>query len=169
MMVMVKKIQPSQLAEEQRNAVRLFKQLQREIETVIALRVPCEEDVDEAIEKVLALDRAYPLPLLGSIAAVGSFSGSPSLAAAAGALAAVVNSFEHGGQVGMVLEMYRNCGGFFKLLEESIESTLDQSEVEKRENGEMFEMKVALKLGRSLSELRDLARKSSYSFIEGTQ
>ncbi|KAK1557749.1 hypothetical protein Q3G72_031068 [Acer saccharum] len=173
-MVMVKKIQPSQLAEEQRNAVRLFKQLQREIETVIALRVPCEEDVDEAIEKVLAPDRAYPLPLLGSpsltgIAAVGSFSGSPSLAAAAGALAAVVNSFEHGGQVGMVLEMYRNCGGFFKLLEESIESTLDQSEVEKRENGEMFEMKVALKLGRSLSELRDLARKSSYSFIEGTQ
>ncbi|TXG46978.1 hypothetical protein EZV62_026272 [Acer yangbiense] len=170
MMVMVNKIQPSQLAEEQRNAVRLFKQLQRETETVIALRVPCEEDVDEAIEKVLALDRAYPLPLLGSkmiekfpksfepavwwpsrhlqrkntnkngettkqgpsltgIAAVGSFSGSPSLASAAGALAAVVNSFEHGGQVGMVLEMYRNCGGFFKLLEESIESTLDQSEV----------------------------------------
>ncbi|KAK1556219.1 hypothetical protein Q3G72_000755 [Acer saccharum] len=255
MMVMVNKIQPSQLAEEQRNAVRLFKQLQREIETVIALRVPCEEDVKEAIEKVLALDRAYPLPLLGSkmiekfpktfetatwwpsrqhhqrknrdgrresrkqsngwseemememreivkvlktkdtedyerlgnlvlkinkflaisgplltgIAAVGSFSGSPSLAAAAGALAAVVNSFEHGGQVGMVLEMYRNCGGVFKLLEESIESTLDQSEVEKRENGEMFEMEVALKLGRSLLELRDLARKSSYSCIEGTQ
>ncbi|KAK0580189.1 hypothetical protein LWI29_037694 [Acer saccharum] len=255
MMVMVNKIQPSQLAEEQRNAVRLFKQLQREIETVIALRVPCEDDVKEAMEKVLALDKAYPLPLLGNkmiekfpktfgtavwwpsrqhlqrknrdgrresrkqsngwseemememreivkvlktkdgedyerlgnlvlkinkflaisgpllagIAAVGSFSGSPSLAAAAGALAAVVNSFEHGGQVGMVLEMYRNCGGFFKLLEESIESTLDQSEGEKRENGEMFEMKVALKLGRSLSELRDLARKSSYSLIEGTQ
>ena len=255
MMVIVNKIQPSQLAEEQRNAVRLFKQLQREIENVIALRVPCEEDVEEAMEKVLALDKAYPLPLLGSkmiekfpktfetatwwpsrqhhqrknrdgrlestnqsngwseemememreiakvlktkdtkdyerlgnlvlktnkflaisgplltgIAAVGSFSGFPLLAAAAGALAAVVNSFEHGGQVGMVLEMYRNCGGFFKLLEESIESTLDQSEVEKRENGEMFEMKVALKLGRSLSELRDLARKSSYSCIEGTQ
>ncbi|KAK1556202.1 hypothetical protein Q3G72_000566 [Acer saccharum] len=255
MMVMVNKIQPSQLAEEQRNAVRLFKQLQREIETVIALRVPCEEDVKEAMEKVLALDKAYPLPLLGDkmiekfpktfetavwwpsrqhlqrknregrrgsrkqsngwseemememreivkvlktkdtedyerlgnlvlkinkflaisgplltgIAAIGSFSWSPSLAAAAGALAAVVNSFEHGGQVGMVLEMYRNCGGFFKLLEESIESTLDQSEVEKRENGEMFEMKVALKLGRSLSELRDLAKKSSYSLIEGTQ
>ncbi|TXG46976.1 hypothetical protein EZV62_026270 [Acer yangbiense] len=221
MMVMVNKIQPSQLAEEQRNAVRLFKQLQREIETVIALRVPCEEDVDEAIEKVLALDRAYPLPLLGSrkvsikllplargggsrillvlvdhyehnlihkkktLTKIGGnykagpithrallplgFLGSPSLAAAAGTLAAVVNSFEHGGQVGMVLDMYRNCGGFFKLLEESIESTLDESEVEKRENGEMFEMKVALKLGRSLSELRDLARKSSYSFIEGTQ
>ncbi|KAK0577904.1 hypothetical protein LWI29_002032 [Acer saccharum] len=255
MMVIVNKIQPSQLAEEQRNAVRLFKQLQREIETVIAVRVPCEEDVEEAMERVLALDKAYPLPLLGSkmiekfpktfetatwwpsrqhhqrknrdgrlestnqsngwseemememreivkvlktkdtedyerlgnlvlkinkflaisgplltgIAAVGSFSGFPLLAASAGALATVVNGFEHGAQVGMVLEMYRNCGGFFKLLEESIESTLDESEVEKRENGEMFEMKVALKLGRSLSELRDLARKSSYSCLEGTQ
>ncbi|KAL5840404.1 hypothetical protein ACOSQ4_013012 [Xanthoceras sorbifolium] len=252
MMVVVNKIQPSQLAEEQRNAVRLFKQLQREIETVLAIRIPCEEDVEEAMEKVLALDRAYPLPLLGNkmiekfpkkfvpavwgpskrfqrtnidremtkqnngwseevememretvqvlktkdredyerlgklvlkinkflaisgplltgIAAIGSFAGSPSWAVAAGALATVVNTFEHGGQVGMVLEMYRNCAGFFMLLEESIESTVDESEVEKRENGEMFEMKVALKLGRSLSELRDLARKSSYSRIEGTQ
>ncbi|KAH7569458.1 hypothetical protein ACOSP7_012869 [Xanthoceras sorbifolium] len=253
MMVVVNKIQPSQLAEEQRNAVRLFKQLQREIETVLAIRIPCEEDVEEAMEKVLALDRAYPLPLLGNkmiekfpktfepavwwpskrfqranvgremtkqnngwsdqevememrevvqvlktkdredyerlgnlilktnkflaisgplltgIAAIGSCAGSPSWAAAAGALATVVNTFEHGGQLGMVLEMYRNCAGFFMLLEESIESTVDESEVEKRENGEMFEMKVALKLGRSLSELRDLARKSSYSHIEGTQ
>ncbi|KAL5840405.1 hypothetical protein ACOSQ4_013013 [Xanthoceras sorbifolium] len=66
MMVVVNKIQPSQLAEEQRNAVRLFKQLQREIETVLAIRVPCEKDVEEAMEKVLALDRAYPLPLLGN-------------------------------------------------------------------------------------------------------
>ncbi|KAL5773276.1 hypothetical protein ACOSQ2_013200 [Xanthoceras sorbifolium] len=253
MMVVVNKIQPSQLAEEQRNAVRLFKQLQREIETVLAIRIPCEEDVEEAMEKVLALDRAYPLPLLGNkmiekfpktfepavwwpskrfqranvgremtkqnngwsdqevememrevvqvlktkdredyerlgnlilktnkflaisgplltgIAAIGLCAGSPSWAAAAGALATVVNTFEHGGQLGMVLEMYRNCAGFFMLLEESIESTVDESEVEKRENGEMFEMKVALKLGRSLSELRDLARKSSYSHIEGTQ
>ncbi|KAL5773278.1 hypothetical protein ACOSQ2_013202 [Xanthoceras sorbifolium] len=253
MMVVVNKIQPSQLAEEQRNAVRLFKQLQREIETVLTIRIPCEEDVEEAMEKVLALDRAYPFPLLGNkmiekfpkkfesaiwwpskrfqranigremtkqnngwsdqevememrevvqvlktkdredyerlgnlilktnkflaisgplltgIAAIGSCAGSPSWAAAAGALATVVNTFEHGGQLGMVLEMYRNCAGFFMLLEESIESTVDESEVEKRENGEMFEMKVALKLGRSLSELRDLARKSSYSRIEGTQ
>ncbi|KAJ0081013.1 hypothetical protein Patl1_09988 [Pistacia atlantica] len=52
MMVMVNKIQPSQLAEEQRNATRLFKQLQREIQTVLALRVPSEADVKEAMEKV---------------------------------------------------------------------------------------------------------------------
>ncbi|KAJ0017653.1 hypothetical protein Pint_09881 [Pistacia integerrima] len=113
------------------------------------------------MEKVLALDQAHPLPLLDKkdsshlralltgVAAVGSaFVGSPHgswaavIAVAAGALATTVNTLEHGGQVGMVLEMYRNCAGFFKLLEESIESTLDESEVEKRANGEMFEMEV---------------------------
>ncbi|KAI8000167.1 putative F-box protein [Camellia lanceoleosa] len=77
-----------------------------------------------------------------------------------GALSTVVNAFEHGGQVGMVFEMYRSNAGFFKLMEESIESNLEE-EVERRENGEMFEMKVALQLGRSLSELKDLAASSS--------
>ncbi|PPS13823.1 hypothetical protein GOBAR_AA06785 [Gossypium barbadense] len=84
------------------------------------------------------------------------------------ALASAVNTFEHGGQVGMVFEMYRNNAGFFKHMQESIESTLDESDVEKRENGELFEIKVALQLGRSLSELRDVAKKSSYSRIEGS-
>ena len=63
----------------------------------------------------------------------------------------------------MVFEMYRNCGGFFKLLEESTNCGLEESEMDKRENGEVFEMKMALKLGRSLSELKDLAQKSSSS------
>ncbi|KAJ0017199.1 hypothetical protein Pint_09857 [Pistacia integerrima] len=67
MMVIVNKIQPSQLAEEQRDAARLFKQLQREIQTVFALRVPNKEDVKDAMERVLALDQAYPLPLLGKM------------------------------------------------------------------------------------------------------
>ncbi|KAJ0016501.1 hypothetical protein Pint_09873 [Pistacia integerrima] len=264
MMVMVNKIQPSQLAEEQRNATRLFKQLQREIQTVLALRVPCEADVKEAMEKVLALDQAYPLPLLGKmiekfpktfepavwwpsnhsqannknayereqssmntekngwsedlevemreiigvlkttdtedymrlgnlvlkinkilaisgplltgIAAVGSaFVGSPHgswaavVAMAAGALATTVNTLEHGVQVGMLLEMYRYCAGYFKLLEESIDATLNESEVEKRENGEMFEQKVALQLGRNTSQLRDLSEKSIYSRIDGAE
>ncbi|XP_044494934.1 probable F-box protein At4g22030 [Mangifera indica] len=258
MMVIVNKIQPSQLAEEQRNATRLFKQLQGEIQTLLSLRVPGEEDVKDAMEKVLALDQAYPLPLLGkmiekfpktfepavwwplnqsqrnnkvykrdmkmerngwsedlegemreiiqvlkrkdtddymrlgnlvlkinkilaisgplltSIAAVGSaFVGSPHgswaavLAVAAGALGIAVNTLEHGGQIGMVLEMYRNCAGFFTLLEESIESTLNESDVEKRENGGMFVQNVALQLGRSTSQLRDLAEKSIYSRSNG--
>ncbi|KAJ0018165.1 hypothetical protein Pint_09867 [Pistacia integerrima] len=264
MMVIVNKIQPSQLAEEQCNATKLFKQLQREIQTLLAVRVPNKEDVEEVMEKVLALDQAYPLPLLGKmiekfpktfepavwwtskhsqannkkaykreqsssntekngwsedmeeemreiievlkrkdtedymrlgnlalkinkilaisgplltgIAAVGSaFVGSPHgswaavITVAAGAFATTVNTLEHGGQVGMVLEMYRNCAGIFTLLEESIETTLNESDVEKRENGEMFEQKIALLLGRSTSQLRNIAKKSSHSRIYGTE
>ena len=201
MLLATNKIQPSQLAEEQRNAARLFKQLQTQIQTEIAIGNPSEGDVRDAIEKVLALDKAYPLPLLGGamlekfpakfeaarwwpesrlssndkdkimeiknnnnngwnveleeemrevievlkrkdmedyerlgnialkinkgyavsaplltgIAALGSvFSGDGLVPALAGALATVVNAFEHGGQVGMVFEMYRTCGGFFQ-------------------------------------------------------
>ncbi|KAK3432083.1 hypothetical protein EUGRSUZ_E04028 [Eucalyptus grandis] len=257
MSLIMSKIQPSQLAEEQRNASRLFKQLRSQIESMLALQSPTEADVKEMTEKVLALDRAYPLPLLGamlekfpakfepaawwprvsnnsdqsregktfanserngwsrdlevemraivqvlknkdkqdylrlgnlalklnkmlavssplltSIAAAGSaFGGSAAttVAAIAGAMAAIINSFEHGGQVGMVVEMYRNCAGFFDLMEETMEATLEERDYSKRENGEMFEMKVAMKLGRSLSELRDLARKSMASCIEGTE
>ncbi|XP_061345462.1 probable F-box protein At4g22030 [Gastrolobium bilobum] len=256
MSLVMNKIQPSQLAEEQRNATRLFRKLQTQIQTTIALGNPTEEDVKGSTEKVLALDKAYPLPLLGvmldkfpakfepavwwpstqfqrenkthqgskvesknngwskelemelrevievikrkdaedyerlgnivlkinktlaiagplltGIAAVGSsFVGNGSLAAIvpvmAGSLAAAVNAFEHGGQVGMIFEMYRNCGGFFKLLEETIEATLDK-DLDKRENGELFEMKVATQLGRSVSELRQLASKSTSYRVEG--
>ncbi|KAK6154639.1 hypothetical protein DH2020_008887 [Rehmannia glutinosa] len=189
MLSIVNKIQPSQLAEEQRNAVRLFKQLQNQIQIILSIGNPTAVDVKEMMEKVLALDRAYPLPLLGAmlekfpadvepavgpvltgLAAVGSaFVGSPShgdwavvLGVAGGALASVVNALEHGGQVGMVFEMYRCNAGFFNLMEESIESNLREEELERRENGEVFEMKVGLQLGRSLSQLRDLAEASSF-------
>ncbi|XP_021294783.1 probable F-box protein At4g22030 [Herrania umbratica] len=262
MLVMMNKIQPSQLVEEQRNATRFFKQLQSQIQTLLAVGSPSKDDVKDAMKKVLALDKAYPLPLLGvmlekfpeslkpavwwptnqspktnkskeakhfngkvdnngwteeletemreivevikrkdsedyerlgnkalklnkvlaktgplltGIAALGSaFMGSSHgpwaaiVAAVAGSLASAVNTFEHGSQVGMVFEMYRNNAGFFKLVQESIESNLDENDVEKRENGELLEMKVALQLGRSLSQLRDLAKKSSYSRIEGS-
>ncbi|XP_059669606.1 probable F-box protein At4g22030 [Cornus florida] len=255
------KIQPSQLAEEQRNAARLFKQLHEQIKSSIALRVPTTmKDVNDAMEKVLALDRAYPLPLLGAmlqkfpkevepsewwpkqlesidhhqqdkyssvngevknngwsetledemkevvrvlrrkdtaeyvrlsklalkvnkalaicgplftgLASIGSaFAGSAwhggswavVFGVVFGALATVVNTLEHGGQVGMVFEMYRSSAGFFRLMEETIESTLKEGEVGRRENGELFEAEVALKLGRSLAELRNLATSSSSS------
>ncbi|KAL4296970.1 hypothetical protein GQ457_12G017490 [Hibiscus cannabinus] len=256
LLVLMNKIQPSQLVEEQRNATRLFKQLQRKIETLLAIGSPSKEDVKDAMEKVLALDKAYPLPLIGvmlekfpesleptvwwpkiqsrktnkekhfngkvesngwseelememrqvvevikrkdsedykrlgnkalkmnkvlaasgpiltGIAALGSACmDSPwaaIMAAVAGALASAVNTLEHGGQVGMVFEMYRNNAGFFKHVQESIESTLSESDMDKRENGELFEMKVALQLGRSLSQLRDVAKRSSYSRMEGS-
>ncbi|XP_058728121.1 probable F-box protein At4g22030 [Vicia villosa] len=253
LLLIMNKIQPSQLTEEQRNATRLFKQLRTQIQTTIAIGNPTEEDVKGTMDKVLALDKAYPLPLLGAmlekfpakfepavwwpsnkgktqskkmgkmdngwseelememrevveaikrkdaedynrlgnialkinkslaiagplltgIAAIGSsFIGNGSSLAAfvsllAGSLAAAVNTFEHGGQVGMVFEMYRTSGGFFKLLETSIESTLSEKDLEKRENGELFEMKMALQLGRSVSELRALASKSASFRMEG--
>jgi len=107
-------------------------------------------------------------PLLTGIAAIGStFVGSGSLAAFVPLLAGSLATFEHGGQVGMVFEMYRASGGFFNLLETSIESTLGEKYLEKRENGELFEMKMALQLGRSVSELRELASKSASCRIEG--
>ncbi|XP_028763014.1 probable F-box protein At4g22030 [Neltuma alba] len=258
MLLIMNKIQPSQLTEEQRNATRLFKQLQKEIQTTLAIGNPTEEDVHSAMERVLALDKAYPLPLLGAmlekfpskfepavwwpktktnndfeaqvfrsqkktnngwtpeletqmwqllevvkrkdmedydrlgnlalkinktlaisgplltgIAALGSAlpshgSSWPGIAAAmAGSLAASLNALEHGGQVGMVFEMYRNCGGFFKLLQETIETTLEEKDCEKRENGEVFEMKVAMKLGRSVSQLRQVASKFAAYESEG--
>jgi hypothetical protein len=65
--------------------------------------------------------------------------------------------------------MYRNCGGFFELLEETIEETIEQSDLNRRENGEVFEMKVALSLGRSVMEMRELASKSASSRSEGCE
>ncbi|XP_004486171.1 probable F-box protein At4g22030 [Cicer arietinum] len=262
MLIIMNKIQPSQLAEEQRNATRLFKSLESHIETTLALGKPSEVYIMETIEKVLALDKAYPLPLLGvmlekfpqkyepatwwpsknssrktnkkfesneirekgwkkngwneglenevkdvlevmkrkdmedyerlgnlvlkinktlaiagplltGIAAVGSTfvsqgSWTSMVPLIAGALATAVNSFEHGGQVGMVSEMYRSCGGFFQMMQNSIQDNILEEDEEQRENGELFEIKLALKLGRSLSQLRDLARKSAYSRVEGT-
>ena len=252
MLLATNKIQPSQLAEEQRNAARLFKQLQAQIQTTIAVGNPSESDVRGAMERVLALDKAYPMPLLGGamlekfpekfegarwwpqrrlnnekaqmkgksnngwsveleeemrevvevvkrkdmedyerlgnialkinkglaisaplltgIAALGClFSGDSLVPVVAGSLASVVNALEHGGQVGMVFEMYRNCGGFFQLLEETIEATIEEKDLEKRENGELFELKMALQLGRSVSQLRELASKSAAYRIEGRE
>ncbi|KAL1198997.1 putative F-box protein [Cardamine amara subsp. amara] len=244
---LMSKIQPSQLAEEQRNATRLFKKLRNEIEMFLRENEEIdEEDVKEAIQRVLGLDKAYPLPLIGTmlekypqefkpatwwpenkrktpktdtangwsqelememkevahvvksrdaeeyeklgnvalkvnrflaisgpvltgVSAVSSvFIGQDSglagiVAMTCASLAAIVNTLEHGGQVGMVFEMYRNSAGFFSLLEETMKST------EKRENGQVFETKVALKLGRSLSELRDLAKRSNLSQVKANE
>ncbi|MQL80457.1 hypothetical protein Taro_012898 [Colocasia esculenta] len=256
-LLVVNKIQPSQLAEEQRNAARLFRQLEKEIQTTLALGRPAPADVEDAMERVLALDRAYPLPLLGGLmldkfpkaveptvwwprfrqrrrqqrrrstggsarnngwseglervmagvlrvlkkndtaeyvreaklalqlntvlaaagplltglAAIGASlvdvgGANPGgswpllLGVVTGSLAVVINTLEHGGQVGMVFEMYRNCAGFYRRLEEEIELNLEEEDVESREDGELLELKVALQLGRSLPELRGLCSHS---------
>ena len=68
-------------------------------------------------------------------------------------MAATINGLEHGGKVGMVFEMYKNCGKFFKLLEETIKAKVEEKHFERRQNGELFEMKIALMLGTSVSKL----------------
>ncbi|KAL6332246.1 hypothetical protein AAG906_001961 [Vitis piasezkii] len=240
MLVVMNKIQPSQLVEEQRNAARLFKQLHGQIQRTLSCGTPTSTDVEEVMEKVLSLDKAFPLPLLGAMldkfpktvepavwwpehrqrqdrqsgrtdgngwnvekdtedylrlgkialkvnrmlaisgplltglaacgtAFVGSSHGpwAATLGVVAGAMASVVNTMEHGGQVGMVFEMYRSNAGFFRLMEETIESNLNERDVGRRENGELFEMKVALQLGRSLSGLKGLAASSCSSSKKG--
>ncbi|KAG0454682.1 hypothetical protein HPP92_023974 [Vanilla planifolia] len=247
MMLLVNKIQPSQLAEEQRNASRLFKQLEKSVHTSVALRSPNEACIEEAMERMLALQKAYPLPLLpgmlekfpkvvqptrwwpkvrtppggrrgagngwsvemeeemrgvlrvlknkdevqyvevgelilkinqtlayagpllAGVAAVAAASiggGHGSLPVVVGmlggVLSAVTNTLEHGGQMGMVFELLRNCAGYYRRLEEEIEFNL-AAEEEQREEGELFELKMALQLGRSLPELREMASYSSSS------
>jgi hypothetical protein len=80
------------------------------------------------------------------------------------ALAAAVNTVEHGGQAGMVFELCRNSAGFYRKVQEDIEATLEEADAERRENGEVFRTKVALILGRSASDLRQFRRMASASF-----
>ncbi|KEH36896.1 F-box plant-like protein, putative [Medicago truncatula] len=196
LLLIMNKIQPSQLTEEQRNATRLFnekyvkgemekykssnkigkmnewsEELEMEMRDVVeVIKRKDVEDYDRLGNIALKVNKSLAIagPLLSGIAAIGStFIGNSSLAAFVPLLASVINTFEHGGQVGMVFEMYRASAGFFNLIETSIESTLGEKDLEKRENGELFEMKMALQLGKSVSELRELASKSASYRMEG--
>ncbi|KAG8070258.1 hypothetical protein GUJ93_ZPchr0006g43487 [Zizania palustris] len=261
-MAVANKIQPSQLAEEQRNATRLWRQLERDVRATLELTpAPTNADVVDAMDRVLALDVAYPLPLLPGMldkfpdaveptrwwpdkkqhapiikpsskatnggvrrAAIGgngwsqeleqemrgilrvvkakdekqfvsdgklilkvnkglavagpALAGTAALAAAfigsgeagswasgvavlGGSLAAVVNTVEHGCQVGMVFELCRNVAGYYRKIQEDIEANLEEADVERRENGEVFETKVALKLGRRPSDLKHFREMAS--------
>ncbi|KAM0896766.1 hypothetical protein ACQ4PT_022984 [Festuca glaucescens] len=260
-MAAVNKIQPSQLAEEQRNATRLWRELERDVRAALALGAQTTKaDVKEAMDRVLALDAAYPLPLLpgmlekfpkaveptrwwpsrrpaqpkksksfgrrgsapiasgngwtqdledemrgllrvikakdenefltvgklvlnlnrglavagpalaGTAALASVFIGSGEVgtwasgaAVIGGALAASVNTVEHGGQMGMLFELLRNCAGFYRKIQEDIEANLAEPDVERREGGELFATKVALKLGRSLSDLKQFREMASPS------
>jgi hypothetical protein len=255
MMVIVNKIQPSQLAEEQRNATRLWKQLGREISQMLSTKSRfTKRDVNLAMDKVLALDKAYPLPLLpgmlekfpekveptcwwprkeneqkqnlqnqskidgngwnkeleeamtgllnvlrakdepnyleigklvlsinkclamaGPVIAasaaittglVGSPIGgswAPVVSVVGGALVPIVNTLGHGAQLGMIFELLRNCAGFYRRLQEEIEHNLSEPDVNSRENGEVFATKVALQLGRNMSDLKEFAALASPS------
>jgi hypothetical protein len=275
-MAAVNKIQPSQLAEEQRNATRLWRELERELSATLAASptTSTNADVQAAMDRVLALDAAYPLPLLpcmlekfpaaveparwwprkkplvrhspckkpfnsshgarprlapmamaddndwsreledelrgiarvvrakdeqeylsfgklaltfnrGLAVAGPSLAGTAAIAAAliesddagtlswpsgaailGGALAAAVNTVEHGGQVGMVFELCRNVAGFYRKIQDDIEDVLGEADVKARDNGDVFEAKLALRLGRSPSDLKQFREMASPSFSD---
>ncbi|CAD6251356.1 unnamed protein product [Miscanthus lutarioriparius] len=265
-MAAVNRVQPSQLAEEQRNATRLWRQLERDVRATLQHEAQqvTQADVQDAMDRVLALDAAYPLPLLpgmlekfpkaveparwwprrrpqqqpkssstttrsrsfgrrgvrttsngwsqeleeemrgllrvlrakdehqyltvgklvlsinrglavagpalaGTAAVAAAFIGTgdgawaSGAAAACGALAAAVNTVEHGAQLGMLFELLRNCAGFYRKVQEDIEAALGEADVERRENGEVFRTKVALLLGRDAAELRQFRGMASAS------
>jgi hypothetical protein len=60
-MVATGKVQPSQLAEEQRNATRLWRQLERDVRAALRQAATAADVVHHAVDRVLALDAAYPL------------------------------------------------------------------------------------------------------------
>ena len=253
-MAAVNRVQPSQLAEEQRNATRLWRQLERDVRATLQHEAQqvTQADVQDAMDRVLALDAAYPLPLLPGMlekfpkaveparwwprrrpqqqpkssttttrsrsfgrrgvrttsngwsqeleeemrgllrvlrakdehqyltvgklvvsidrglavagpAVAAAFIGTGDSAWACGALAAAVNTVEHGAQLGMLFELLRNCAGFYRKVQEDIEAALGDADVERRENGEVFRTKVALLLGRDAAELRQFRRMASAS------
>ncbi|PNX91326.1 putative F-box plant-like protein, partial [Trifolium pratense] len=105
-------------------------------EIVEVIKRKDSEDYERLGNIALKVNKSLAIagPLLTGIAAIGStFIGNGSSFAAfvpllACSMAAAVNTFEQGGQVGMVFEMYRASGGFFNLLETSIESTLGEKD-----------------------------------------
>jgi hypothetical protein len=152
-------------------------ELENEMKEVIeVVRRKDIEDYERLGNISLKINKSLAMlgPLLTGLGAIGSFFVGDEMLVNfvpifAGTLATVVNSFEHGGQVGMVFEMYRNCGGFFELLGETVEETIEERDLNRRENGEVFEMKVALSLGRSVMEMRELASKSASYRSEGCE
>jgi hypothetical protein len=131
---------------------------------VRVLRAKDEQEYVTAGKRVLTLNRGLAVAgpaLAGTAAVAAAFVGAGEVgswasgaAVLCGALAAAVNTVEHGGQFGMLFELCRNVAGFYRKVQEDIEACLDEADVDRRENGEVFETKVALLLGRSTSDLR---------------
>jgi hypothetical protein len=137
------------------------------------LRAKDEQEHVWNAKLALRLNRglAVAAPALAGTAAlatafIGSSSGEAAAGAAVrcGALAAAANTVEHGWQVGMLFDMFRNVAGFYRKVQEDIEACLDEADVERRENGEVFQTKVALLLGRSTADLRQFREMASPSF-----
>ncbi len=64
----------------------------------------------------------------------------------------------------MVFELCRNVAGFYRKIQEDIEDILGEADVRRRENGKVFRTKLALRLGRSPSDLKQFREMASPSF-----
>ncbi|KAG6551721.1 hypothetical protein Mapa_006810 [Marchantia paleacea] len=109
----------------------------------IATYVGWEKNAQK-INKVLAISG----PVLALTSVIANFvNGGAAIAAACSVLAALVSSFSHDAQVGMVYEMYRDVAGSFEDIDKEIQRNL-RMPVEQREDGELFHERIALTLGR---------------------
>nr|GEZ31527.1 probable F-box protein At4g22030 [Tanacetum cinerariifolium] len=119
-------------------------ELEEEMQEITrVLEVKDKDDYLRLGDKALKLNKALVVaaPLLTSLGAVGStfVASSPYsswamvLRVKGGAVGSVVNTIQHGGQVGMVFRMYRSNASFFKMMQESIESNLNERDVDSRE------------------------------------
>ncbi|OAE22061.1 hypothetical protein AXG93_3719s1410 [Marchantia polymorpha subsp. ruderalis] len=109
----------------------------------IATYVGWEKNAQK-INKVLAISG----PALALTSVVANFvNGGALVAAACSVLAALVSSFSHDAQVGMVYEMYRDVAGSFEDIDKEIQRNL-RMPVEQREDGQLFHERIALTLGR---------------------
>lgn len=89
-----------------------------------------------ALNMLQFLPWQFPLPLL-----------TTGLAGACSVAAMFTFSFSHGGQMGMILEMYENCIGAYVGMDQTIQKVI-RTPVCQREDGELFHQKIALQLGR---------------------
>ncbi|KAL2339209.1 hypothetical protein Fmac_013655 [Flemingia macrophylla] len=177
--------------------------LRTQIQTTNTLGNPTEEDVKGSMEKVLALDKAYPLPLLGAMLdkfpskfepavlwpssqevvevvqrkdledyeRLGNIAlkNNKSLAIAGpllSGIAPVGSAFVGNGSLGAIVAIMAGSESMH-LSTETIEAEVEEKEFERRQNGELLEMKVSFLLGRSVSQLTEFTKKSALCRTKG--
>lgn len=127
-------------------------QLMKESDTVAYLRLA---ERAKNLNKLCAVGApllALSGAVLNAIDGLVASSNLGLLAAVCSTVAAIVTSFAHDAQLGMIFELYRSSLGYFADMDASIHRTL-RHPVEKRDNGVLFNQRVAYELGRTPEEL----------------
>ncbi|BBN10093.1 hypothetical protein MPTK1_5g00910 [Marchantia polymorpha subsp. ruderalis] len=97
--------------------------------------------------KGLNLILSITSPMIATAGVVLNMAGCPAVAAAVTLGSLFVHTLTHALQMGAVIEVYRNCAGYYAAVERSIEQTL-RLRVEQREDASIFQQKIAVLLGR---------------------